>query len=394
MPAQNLRRTDEGGIYLHVFNKGIENRAIFRDEDDFRVFLGFLEEYLSARKDAESVKKEFSVNGRTFRGVPHQPKNYLGKVELLAYNLQPDHFHLLLHQKTRKSLQGFIRSLCTRYSMYFNKKYKHTGTLFEGPYKSVQIEDKTLPLLTHYLHKNGDYSTFPEYSKLKNTSWVRTKIVLSIKNGNDNFQDYQGFIKKFEPNKEEIDQLKKIVIEKFRSHLEGSNLSRDDENYFQEIPTESSEEIYIDSDLKPLQRIPEFLGMTVVFFLLLTFGVRNVIGSTIQSPQPSTLGTDTVVSITKSPQPLQVPPAPSTSSAVLKTEEIKPKIMLIIDAKDASASVNIRQEPASYSKNIGKTKNGDTFEFVSFDSTGWYGVKLPDGSIGFISAEYVIEEHK
>ena len=137
MPAQNLQRTKEIGIYSHIYNKGVEKRILFNDEEDYAVFLNFLKDYLSALKDPDSLKKDFKVNGRTFQGTPHQPKNYFNQVELLAYSLMPDHFHLILHQKTRGSLESFIRSLCTRYSIYYNKKYQRTGSLFEGPYKSA-----------------------------------------------------------------------------------------------------------------------------------------------------------------------------------------------------------------------------------------------------------------
>src|SRR3989344_2821447 len=147
MPAKNLKRVNDSEIFCHVYNKGIEDRIIFADDADYQVFLGYLEDYLSPPKAPESTKKDFTVNGRVFRGVPHQPKNYFKKVELVAYSLKPDHFHLLLREITQKSLQAFIRSLATRYSMYFNKKYKRTGTLFAGPYKSVIVGNETSLLL-------------------------------------------------------------------------------------------------------------------------------------------------------------------------------------------------------------------------------------------------------
>src|SRR3990167_10261433 len=139
MPARNLSRINEDGVYLHIYNKGIENRAIFNDKQDFHVFVGFLEEYLSTPKDAEATKTVFQVHGKTFKGTPHQPKNYFNKIELIAYSLMPSHFHLLVNLKQKDALQGFIRSLCTRYSMYFNKKHQRTGSLFQGPYKSILI---------------------------------------------------------------------------------------------------------------------------------------------------------------------------------------------------------------------------------------------------------------
>src|SRR3989344_5108021 len=108
MPAKNLHRVADGGTSCHVYNKGIENRNIFVEEADYQVFINYLQDYLCAPKAPENTTTEFTVKGRTYKGVPHQPKNYLNKVELIAYSLKPDHFHLVLHQKTQKSLQAFM----------------------------------------------------------------------------------------------------------------------------------------------------------------------------------------------------------------------------------------------------------------------------------------------
>jgi REP element-mobilizing transposase RayT len=351
MPARNLHRVDEEGAYCHIYNKGIGNTPTFGDEADYQVFLGYLEEYLSPPKTLESTKKDFTVNGRVFRGVPHQPKNYVNKVELFAYNLKPNHFHLILHQKTRKSLQGLIRSLCTRYSMYFNKKYDRTGPLFEGPYKSVTVKDETsLLLLTRHLHKAGGYSSYPVYSGQKVTPWVKTKTVLSIKNSEG---DYKDFIEKNTLNQKEEELLKTVVLEHQLCHLE------------RRIP----EEIRLK---KPLSRIPELIGASTLFVLLLGFSFRNIT-TTAKSP----IATSTILGTTNIISAPQVP-----------TASPQPKIMLAVKYTDEKLAVNIRQEPAVESKIIGQAHNGDKFEFVSEDS-GWSQIKLPDGSIGFILSSLV-----
>src|SRR3989304_5720760 len=212
MPAQNVRRVDEDGVYSHIYNKGVEGRIIFADEEDYQVFLGYLKDYLTAPISPESAKKEFTVNGRIFRGVPHQPKNYFNKVELVAYSLMPNHFHLLVHQITKGSSQSFIRSLCTRYSMYFNKKYQRTGALFQGPYKSVQIKSgPRLPHLTRFFHYAGGHSSYSEYLGARETSWVKPKIVLSF--FGKGTAGYKDFVEKYEPDQKVKELLKDITFE-------------------------------------------------------------------------------------------------------------------------------------------------------------------------------------
>lgn len=345
MTAKNLNRIHKEGTYYHVYNKGTENKTIFPNEADYQVFLDYLEDYLNPAKSPESTKKDFTVNGRIFKGIPHQPKNYFNKVELVAYSLKPDHFHLLLHQITSKSLQAFIRSLCTRYSMYFNKKYKRTGTLFAGSYKSVIVSDETsLLLLTRYFHQEGGYSTYHEYLNLKETPWVKSKIVQSAKFKDGN---YKNFVEIYEPSQKEKGLLEEIAIESTKQHLERRDLA--------EISS------------KPPLRIPELLVASTVFSLLLGIGIRNV---NISQATSATLGTATYLAS----------PAP--------TAQTEPKIMLTVKYPDAKVPINIRERPTVESKIIGEAFDDDKFEFVSEDSE-WYQVRLPDGSTGFIFSTFI-----
>lgn len=347
MPAKNLQRVAEGGTYCHVYNRGVENRSIFADDTDYLVFLDYLKDYLSTPKAPENTKKDFTINGRRFRGVPHQPKNYFNAVELIAYSLKPDHFHLILNQKTEKSLQAFIRSLCTRYSMYFNKKYNRTGSLFEGPYKSVIIKnDSSLLLLTRHLHKDSTYSTYPEYLGTKKTPWVKTKVVLSIKNKKGKYKNY---VENYELNQEDQRLLEAISIEKVNQHLERRDI----------------EEIR----LKPWDRIPELLTAGALFVLLLGLGIRNV-ETVAKSPSntPAIYGTKTI----------STTPAPTA----------KPEPKIVLTVKSAEGPVNIREKPTVQSQKIGEAKDGEKFEFVSEDSA-WFQIKLQGGPTGFIISKYI-----
>lgn len=355
MPARNLQRITEGDVYCHIYNRGIDNRIIFVDDSDYCAFLGFLEDYLSTPRPPEEIKKDFTINNRTFKGVPHQPKNYSEKVELIAYSLKPDHFHLLLHQKTEKSLQALLRSLCTRYSMYFNKKYGRTGPLLDGPYKSVQVKDeKELLLLTRYLHKEGGYSTYPEFTGQKQTPWVKTKIVLNAKINTDNYKD---FVENYKHGEEEERLLGKIAIENADGYLERSNPER--------------------VQLKPSYRIPEIIGACALFVLLLGFGLRNVASAAkSQETAPATLGTNTLS------------PTPTAELETSSTPTPEPESKTTVTIKSEDGPVNIREKPTIYSDKIGEASDGDTFEFVS-KSPEWIEVKLDDGSNGFIFSKYV-----
>ncbi len=368
MPAQNLFRADETGTYCHVYNRGIEDKILFNDEQDYEVFLGYLRDYLSVPADTEATKKVFSINGRTFRGTPHQPKNYFNQVVIVSYCIMPNHFHLLVYQITKGSLEKFIRSLCTRYSMYFNKKYQRTGPLFQGPYKSVQIKDEaSLLYLTRYFHISG-HSSYREFLGARATSWVKPNVVLSFfDRAKTDFLkgtgSYKDFVEKYTLDQKGKELLQGITLESESQHLGKSILASN---------VEKPPEIPANPNLKPVKRIPEFLAAGTMFLLLVGLGVRNINASIAKLTPKS------------APTPLVLPKAVEVEIE----PEIKPKTMLTVKITDGATSINILQAPIVSSNKIGEAKEGDTFEYVSTDS-GWYEIKLADGSVGFIPASFI-----
>jgi len=363
MPAQRLHDgVVDSGSYYHVYNKGVEKRIIFNDSQDYEIFLGYLKDYLSAPLDPEGTKRTFTIRGRTFRGTPHQPKNFLNKIELVAYSLQPNNFHLLLYQKAPGSLERFIRSLCTRYSLYYNKKYHRNGSLFDGPYKSVQIKDTSqLLLLTRFLHRIA-HSSYPEYLGKRTSMWVNTKVILSIMELND----YRKYVERYELNQKEKELLEEILLE--NKVLERRKVESTAAN----IP--SADQIV---NLKPLSRIPEIFGISVIFLLLTGMSLRNINISKAKTMVAGAAATQSpVLSVST-----QATPSPEP------TPSAKPKNMVIVKITDGVESVNIRQNPTTSSAKVGQANNGETFEFVSL-SFGWYEVKLADGSTGYLSSMY------
>jgi putative transposase len=219
MPAKNLIKISIDNGYYHIYNRGVEKRTIYEDEQDYKVFLAYLKEYLSPPPTTEELLKSFTLKGTTFQGVPHLPKNYFQKVDLLAYCLMPNHFHLLIKQLPKGSMEGFMRSLATRYSMYFNKKYDRVGSLFQGIYKASMVDDDNYMLhLSRYIHLNpaeytkdlaSAYSSYGEYLGLRKTPWIKTGEILNYF-GNakvhlfKNVNTYKNFIEEY---KSEVDTV-------------------------------------------------------------------------------------------------------------------------------------------------------------------------------------------
>ena len=198
MPSKNIIKTYiENGFY-HIYNRGVEKRKIFLDEQDYRVFLSYLKIYLSPKE--ESIKDILNTKDRSSSNFEIKNKNiteiytlnnFYNRIDLICYVLMPNHFHLELRQHGKKDIETFMRSLITKYSKYFNKKYERVGPLFQGRYKAVLIQNtEYLLYLSKYIHLNPaellingqlliDYpwSSYPTYLKRITTSWLKTELI-------------------------------------------------------------------------------------------------------------------------------------------------------------------------------------------------------------------------
>jgi len=204
MASKNSVKTYAENTIYHVYNRGVEKRIIFEDEQDYKVFLGYLKEYLSPppKPDIPQIRI-VNVQDHVFASIKRTPNNYFGKVELLVYGLMPNHFHLIIRQCADKNaLKELTHSLLLRYSMYFNKKYNRVGKLFQDRYKAVIVMDEVYLLhLSRYIHINpyeytkdlvNAYSSYGEYLKIRNTSWINTDLILSYFENNKNSPEFKN----------------------------------------------------------------------------------------------------------------------------------------------------------------------------------------------------------
>lgn len=188
MPHRNVIREFTEDTSYHAYNRGVEKRVIFADSQDYNVFLSRLRLMLIDRSRLD--EKE----------LPRQPiKSFFGEVELLAYCLMPNHFHLLLHQNTNDGIAEFMRTLSTSYTMYFNKRYERVGALFQGRYKARRVDtDAYRQHISRYIHLNPtaisrDIENF-EYSSMRHfrnqeEPWISYDRVL------EDFTSYDDYLK-------------------------------------------------------------------------------------------------------------------------------------------------------------------------------------------------------
>ena len=166
MPRQN-RKFEVGGVY-HIFNRGVEKRKIFLKNQDYSRFILALE-FLNNKQSIDIWHALFRNDNLSTGGGTVPPpvdsrllirerlENFRGKkkkpiVEILAFALMPNHFHLILREIQEGGISLFMRKL-GGYSTYFNKQHNRVGPLLQGRYKSVQIKDEIqLGNIFNYVH--------------------------------------------------------------------------------------------------------------------------------------------------------------------------------------------------------------------------------------------------
>ncbi|MBT4668417.1 MAG: hypothetical protein HOC17_02625 [Candidatus Ruthia sp.] len=136
--------------YYHVFNRGVDKRNIFESKEDLYYFFNRLSDLnfdiqnkeLNIQRYRASDKKVIDVDG-------------IALVSIIAYCLLPNHFHLVLKQESNDGISKFMQKLGTSYTMYFNQKYKRSGSLFQGKFKANMIDGEFgLPVLSVYVNLN------------------------------------------------------------------------------------------------------------------------------------------------------------------------------------------------------------------------------------------------
>ena len=128
----------------HIYNRGVDKRSIFLNQRDYQRFADSLIVF----------NNKTNLNGRHF----NDRENFLREkplVNIIAYCMMPNHFHLLVEQRMDNGITKFLQKMTTSYTMYFNKKNKRTGALIQGVFKRSHIKSNARLLeMSRYIHTN------------------------------------------------------------------------------------------------------------------------------------------------------------------------------------------------------------------------------------------------
>lgn len=182
------------GEFYHIFNRGVDKRAIFLDRNDFKRFLESMDIFNSVLPIGSMYEHAFAKNklgGRT-------PK-FL--VNIICYCLNPNHYHLILEQLTSGGISEFMKRVSGGYTNYFNIRHKRSGVLFQGKFKSVHIQSNehllhasayvNLNNRVHRLQRAQIFSSWEEYGCQQEDGLCKRDIILDQFK---NFSEYKEFV--------------------------------------------------------------------------------------------------------------------------------------------------------------------------------------------------------
>lgn len=174
-------RIEEIGFY-HIINRGVERRTVFLEDEDCEKFFEILE-------DSSEVYR-FSIH---------------------SFCLMPNHYHLLL-ETFKKNLSLIMRQINSRYSIYFNNKYKRVGPLWQGRFKSHFVYDTNyLTSLIKYIEYNPIKANMSQ--KIKEFKWSMSSKNIELNCLNFAFIDEIDFTDSL--NDKELSDIDSLFEAKF-----------------------------------------------------------------------------------------------------------------------------------------------------------------------------------
>ena len=201
--------------YYHICNRGVDKRKVFLEKWDYVRFLEGMK-YFNQIKPVGSLYSLGLLSG----SAANEAAEPLGEplVEILAYYLNPNHFHLLLQQKVNNGISEYLHKLLGGYTGYFNRKNNRSGSLWQGAYKAKEIKSTdVLQKLTVYVNCNAEihhiakadmwpWSSNLDYISQRNGTLVNKKIILNEVGGvREYIQLCKDLIPEIQKRKDELE---------------------------------------------------------------------------------------------------------------------------------------------------------------------------------------------
>ena len=164
--------------FYHLYSRGVDKRIIFNDDKDRLRFIKLL--FICNHNEPISFR-DLSKNPSLRNIFNFEADQSL--VDIGAYCLMPNHFHLLAFEKREKGISIFMKKLLTAYSKYYNTKNDRKGALFDGNFKAKHLDtDNYLKYIYAYIHLNP--------VKLIYSKWKEEKGLLDFELAKNFIENY------------------------------------------------------------------------------------------------------------------------------------------------------------------------------------------------------------
>lgn len=206
----------------HIFNKTVDGNKAFGSRDSCRHFIQLLQYYRSS-----NVRVRFS----RYRSLPIsirseiyaeiiKPASFM--VNILAFCLMPNHYHLLLKQNSINGISQYMSVVQNAFTRRSNIQESRKGPLFLTQFKAVEVKtDDQLKHVSRYIHLNPysshlitskarlseyEYSSYPSYISGSNNEITDNGVVMSL--FNNSRSRYEQFVMDNADYQERLENLK------------------------------------------------------------------------------------------------------------------------------------------------------------------------------------------
>ncbi|MBI4022474.1 MAG: transposase [Candidatus Andersenbacteria bacterium] len=137
-----------GEVY-HICTRGVEQRIIFRHNEDRQRFIKLM---------IHCLARDETISFSTAQKLKHEvvlSEDGAGLVDLLCYCLMDNHVHMLVRENIGGGTSKYLLRLLTGYAKYFNMSEHRSGSLFVNPFRAVLVDgDEQLLHVSRYIHLN------------------------------------------------------------------------------------------------------------------------------------------------------------------------------------------------------------------------------------------------
>jgi putative transposase len=162
------------GEFFHVYNRGVDRQLVFRNRDDYTVFLDLMEKW-------------------------YHPE----ELRMHTFNLLPNHFHLILQQLIPYAISRFQKGVSEGLARWVNRQSRRVGHLFQGRYKLKHVDDRSyLVQLARYIHQNPvvaglvqtaeewDFGSYRDFLNDSRFGFLTRETLFDLAGGKEKFAEF------------------------------------------------------------------------------------------------------------------------------------------------------------------------------------------------------------